>query len=158
MQHPNPVITQDPRLARLFPIPQLGGQSMLAIRSIMALRILALCGPAGRDPFLELSTRFSSVTAARAFITLADAIGSAWPVNIMVMRPCCRLLSPDEITLAEMIDAAASADPVRHAAALAGLVRPDRHERLFDHGVEFVAFLQLAAAAPAAGPCPARTG
>jgi hypothetical protein len=132
-------LTHDRRLAQLFAPAALRQQSALAARAVVALRVLALCGPADRDPLLELSRRFSSIPAARAFLALADALGAAWPVSVMVMRPCCPELSPDEATLAAMIDAAASADRAALARALAGLVRADRHERLFDAAVEFAA-------------------
>jgi hypothetical protein len=56
----------------------------------------------------------------------------AWPEAFVVGRACCQRLSPDEATLALLADAGQRRDLAGFDAAIAGLVRPDRHESLWD--------------------------
>lgn len=119
--------------------PRLGSLSLLALQSVMALRILALCSKAVCEPVPELTRRFRSVTAAKSFLALADCIGRYWPERVSVHPPCCRGLSPDEKTLALLIDAAGAGDREAFGRAIDGFVRSDRHEPLYAAAVDFAA-------------------
>jgi hypothetical protein len=121
--------------------PLVGELSLPALQSVLALRIVALCSKAGREPVVELARRFRSLTAAKAFLALADRIGRYWPDRIMVHPPCCRGLSPDEGALALMIDAAGAGDREGFRRAVEGLVRRDRHDTLYAATVELAAAL-----------------
>lgn len=119
--------------------PRLGSLSLLALQSVMALRILALCSRAACEPVAELTRRFRSVTAAKSFLALTDCIGRYWPERVTVHPPCCRGLSPDEKTLAWLIDAAGAGDREAFGRAIDGFVRHDRHEALYTAAVDFAA-------------------
>ena len=116
--------------------------SYLALKTVSATRLLAVCARTGRDPLLDLTQRFACITTAKAFIAFADLCGAYWPESVQVLRPCCRSVSPDEWTLAQLVDHAAHADRDGFGAVLAGFVRQDRHEPLFDRTVELAAHMQ----------------
>jgi hypothetical protein len=128
-------------IERLAAPPLLGELSLLALRSVLAFRILALCSRAGREPVAELASRFRSVTVAKSFLEWADCVGRCWPERLSVHPPCCRGLSPDEKTLALLVDAAASGDREAFSRAIDGFVRPDRHEPLYAAAVDLAAAL-----------------
>lgn len=130
-------------VARLASPPLLDDLSWPGLRSVVAFRILAICSRAGRDPLTELGRRFRSVTAARAFLELADLIGRYWPENVSVCRPCSRVLSPDEATFSDMVDAARNGDRMAFGQALEGFVRANRHEELFAATTQAVAQMDL---------------
>lgn len=119
-------------IERLAAPPMIGNLSITAIRAIMAFRILAFCGNAGREPVGELAQRLGSITAAKAFLGFADTVGRYWPEKVHVSRPCCRLLSPDEATLAALVQSAANCDRAASDRVLEGFVRADRHAALFE--------------------------
>ena len=128
-------------IERLAAPPLVGELSLLALQSVLALRVLALCSKAAREPIAELTRRFRSVTAAKSFLELADCIGRCWPERLMVHRPCCSGLSPDERTLALLVDAAGAGDREAFGRAIDGFVRHDRHEALYAATVDFAAVL-----------------
>lgn len=102
------------------------------LRTVAGIRLLALCTQAERDPLLELGQRFGSLAMAGALIDFGQTAVRFWPENLMVLRPCCAILSPDEWTLAQLVEAAAGGDRALFSRILDGLVRRDRHDPLFD--------------------------
>ena len=118
--------------------------SLQGLQLVMAMRMCALFEAAGRDPILELTTRFRSVTAARSVLELAEAVRRCWPESFMVHRPCCLALSTDEHTLAAMIRAVGGRNSAAFHDTLQGLVRADRLEHLHDVTVRAVAALEAA--------------
>lgn len=118
--------------------------SLPALQLVMAMRMCALFEAAGRDPILELTTRFRSVTAARSVLDLAESVRRCWPESFLVHRPCCLALSPDEHTLAAMIRTVGGRDSAAFHDTLQGLVRADRLEYLHDVTVRAVAALEAA--------------
>jgi hypothetical protein len=108
----------------------------------MAMRMCALFESASRDPILELTTRFRSVTAARSVLELAETVRRCWPESFMVHRPCCLALSPDEYTLAALIRSVSTRNGTAFQQVLEGLVRADRQELLHDAVVRAVAALE----------------
>lgn len=129
-------------IASLREPPHIGGLSYLALKTVTAIRLLALCARTGQDPLGELTRRFGCVTTAKHFLAFADLAGTYWPESVRVLRPCCRALSPDEATLGQMSDAAAAGDRARFARVLDGFVRADRHDALFDRAAAMVAAIQ----------------
>lgn len=122
--------------------PMASALGLAGYRCVMALRVLALCSQAGRDPLLELGHRLRNISAAREFLAFADRAGMVWPGKVSVFRPCCIALSPDEWTLGALADAAARGDREGFSRWLEGLVRPGRHEPLYDLAVRAVAAMQ----------------
>ncbi|WAT17401.1 DNA-directed RNA polymerase subunit beta' [Aurantiacibacter sp. MUD11] len=98
---------------------------------VVAIRLMAAAMQGNCDPLVELTRRLGSITAAKAVLDLAKAGSQAWPENVMVNRPCCHALSPDEAVLADMASAVLAGDRQQFAAVLEGLVRRERHERLY---------------------------
>lgn len=111
------------RVERLGPV---GG------RFVHALRLIAVHERLGGDPVPELANRLGSVDVAARSLVLAQTIAAHWPENIAVSRFCCRLLSHDEMTIGAFVDAAAQGDRRAFEAALEGLIRPERADRLWD--------------------------
>lgn len=118
--------------------------SLRGVQLVMAMRMCALFEAAGRDPMLEMTTRFRSVTAARSVLELSEAVRQCWPESFLVYRPCCLALSPDENTLAAMIHAVCAVDGEAFRETLNGLIRSDRMDRLHDMTVRAVAALEAA--------------
>jgi hypothetical protein len=122
-------LAEPPRLARLSPI---------AARFVQSLRMIALYQQAGRDPVVELTARLGSVGVAARVLALAQTICAVWPENIHVSRACCALLSHDEATIAAMVDAVIARDRPAFDAAIAGLIRADRGQRLHEATCDLV--------------------
>ena len=130
--------TASATIARLAEPARVGALGPIAGRFVHALRLVALYERARRDPVPELATRLGSVACAARALTLSQAIAATWPENIHVSRFCCGLMSHDEATIGAMIDAAANRDREGFDAAIAGLIRPDRVERLWQAALGLV--------------------
>ena len=126
---------------RLRQPPVIGSLSYAGLRTVASFRLLAVCSNAGGDPMLELTQRFGCAATAKAFLVLADRVGRYWPDDVNLTRPCARVLSPDEKTLAQMVDAALVGDRPGFGRLLSGFVRNDRHEKLYQPAVELAALL-----------------
>jgi hypothetical protein len=126
-------------LARLAAPPRIEALGPIGARFVHALRLIALCERAGRDPVPELALRLGGVEIAVRSLILAQAISACWPENIHVSRYCCRLLSHDEVTIGAMVDAAARGDRGGFEAVLGGLVRSERWHRLWEGALALVA-------------------
>lgn len=135
----SPPATRMEAIAGLSAVPRLGSLGLLPLQTVMAFRILALCGKAGCDPVCELLRRFRSLSAVKAFLALAGRTETMWPERIALHRPCCRFLSPDESTLAQMVRAASDLDREAFGQVLDGFVRSERHDAIYDAAVRFVA-------------------
>ena len=112
-----------------------------AMTLVLSIRLMASCSAARLDPLLELSRRLESLTAAKLVLDFAQSCSRAWPENAMVSRPCCHALTPDEAVFAQMAQAAAAGDRAGFSGVLDGLVRRERHERLYAITQEAVAVL-----------------
>ncbi|MFL0355455.1 DNA-directed RNA polymerase subunit beta' [Erythrobacter sp. GH1-10] len=126
-------------IADLARSPRIESLGPLGARFVYSLRLIALHDRANRDPVSELAVRLGSVEVAAKALALAQAISSVWPENIHVSRFCCQMLSHDEATIGKLIDSAATCDRAGFEEAIAGLVRPDRHHRLWDAALGLVA-------------------
>ncbi|KLE32244.1 hypothetical protein AAW01_09660 [Aurantiacibacter gangjinensis] len=120
-------------------MPTMPYRSAVQMRVVLGIRWMALCSRRGHDPVVELTQRLGSVTAAKAFLDFADLAGRCWPDTVQVMRPCCVQMTADETVFAGMADAAARADRDAFGTVLAGLIRHDRHEALYQAAVAAVA-------------------
>lgn len=125
-------LEQAAAIRRLGAVPRVRDLNWPLLRLVLALRIHVLCGPAMRDPLLELTTRFRSVPLARQAVALFDLLERIWPEPIEVGRPCCVSLLPDEATIALMGRAVLLSDRAAFSQALDGLVRADRHEAAYE--------------------------
>lgn len=128
-------------IAALGRAPDLRALSLVGVQVVSALRLCALSNHHGIDALPELARRFRNLEAAFALADLATTMKRTWPEPVMVNRACCLRLSPDEATLAAMVRAAARGDRDSFGAALAGFVRADRHEALWNACVHAVALL-----------------
>lgn len=126
-------------VAALAASPRVETLGPIGARFVHALRLIALHERLGRDPVPELAVRLGSVEVAAKSLILAQTIAACWPENIHVSRFCCRLLSHDEVTIGELVDAAAGRDRHAFEEALGGLVRPERWHRLWDGALALVA-------------------
>ncbi len=115
-----------------------------AMTLVMGLRLMASCVAGNHDPLVELTRRLESITAAKAILDFARTCARAWPENVMISRPCCHALTPDEAVFAHMAEAARAGDRAAFAAILDGLIRRERHDRLFEVTRESVAAISSA--------------
>jgi hypothetical protein len=122
----------------------LRGLNLATLHGVMAVRLCALFDHAQREPLAELAQRFRSFEAAEAVLALVREVVRAWPEPFVTSRPCCLALSPDEATLAAMLRCAGRGERGGFGEALAGFVRADRHERLYDASVRAAALLEAA--------------
>ena len=139
--NPLPRVSRAAIIERLQRVGQLGELDPVACHVVTAIRLLAINSRMGRDPLPALLQWLISVDAARAFLAFADRLGTCWPERVQVLRPCCGLLSPDEATIAAMASCALAGDRAGFDRQLDGLVRPGRHDDLFDRAVRLVASL-----------------
>lgn len=122
--------------------PRTQDLTMTGLKAVMATRLLAVCNTSSHDPLLELTRRFACITTAKAFIAFANDIGACWPENVKVLRPCCGLVSPDEMTIARLADHARMGNRPAFGQIIDGLIRTDRHDRLYTSAAEFAVHLQ----------------
>ncbi|WP_298305752.1 DNA-directed RNA polymerase subunit beta' [uncultured Erythrobacter sp.] len=104
----------------------------IAARFVYSLRLIALHQRMKRDPVPELAIRLNSVDVAVKTLGLSQTVSATWPENLHVSRFCCCKLTHDEATAASMIEGALDRDRTAFERATAGLIRPDRAERLWD--------------------------
>lgn len=126
-------------IASLARVPTIEDLSPLGARFVYSLRLIALHDRAKRDPIPELAVKLGSVEVAARSLALAQAVSQCWPEAITVSRFCCRLLSHDEITIGRLVDNAARCERQGFEDAISGLIRPDRHHRLWDAALSLVA-------------------
>lgn len=131
-QHRTPRSRTRSLVAELAKPSRLEAQGPLAARFIYSLRLIAAHERVSRDPVPELTLRLGGVEIAAKALFLSQAIASCWPENVHVSRFCCCHLTHDEATIGAMLDAAACGSRADFEASIAGLVRPDRIERLWD--------------------------
>ncbi|MFC3101351.1 hypothetical protein [Altererythrobacter lauratis] len=124
---------------RLAQPPRLEDCGPLGRDTVRAIRMLAAHSSRGSDPLPDLLRHLHGVDAVRCLIGFADAVGNAWPERVQVLRPCCGLASPDEVTLAAMVSAAAKGDRRDFGHQIAGFVSSAHHDVLFDLAVRLAA-------------------
>lgn len=117
------------------------GLSLKGLHITMAMRICAVFEAAGRDPVPDLAQRYRSIEAACAVHGLVRTIRQVWPEPFMVNRPCCLAMTPDESTLSALARAAFNGKREDFSAEVAGFVRADRHEALYNATIHAVALL-----------------
>ncbi|MFU7527346.1 DNA-directed RNA polymerase subunit beta' [Qipengyuania sp. ASV99] len=125
-------------IARLAEPPCMAHLNPIAARFIYSLRLIALHQRVRRDPVAELAVRLSSVDAAAKTLALSYTISAAWPENLHVSPFCCGLMSHDEASIAALIETVVARDRQRFDQTIAGLVRPDRFERIWDAAQDLV--------------------
>jgi len=131
-QHRSPTARTRSLIAELAQPVRLDAQGPLAARFIYSLRLIAAHERVRCDPVPELTMRLGGVEIAARALAMSQAIAACWPENVHVSRFCCSNLTHDEVTIGAMLDAVAGGDRGAFEASLAGLVRPDRIERLWD--------------------------
>ncbi len=149
-RRPPPLSTRPARQAVIDALREQPRRSALGFTgqaTLAAFRLLALCSRAGRDPIVELARHFGCLETTRAFLAFADRAGHCWPDRVLVLRPCCIGISPDEQTLVGMAELALAGDREGFGALLHGFIRADRHDGLFAHAAHMAAALHQSAGA-----------
>ncbi|MBH5321654.1 DNA-directed RNA polymerase subunit beta' [Aurantiacibacter sediminis] len=118
-------------VAKLSRMPRIGDYGIDAAKTVMALRLVALCSKSGHDPMAELTKRLNDVGAAKNMLALLDRCGALWPEAVHVHRPCCAELSPDETIIAGMAQAASDGDHRAFDKVLDGFIPAAQREGLF---------------------------
>ncbi|MCX7284699.1 MAG: hypothetical protein NTX28_11775 [Novosphingobium sp.] len=117
------------------------GLSLKSLHMVLAMRLCALFDAAAQDPVPDLARRYRSIEAACAIHGLVLTIKQVWPEPFMVNRPCCHAMTPDEATLAALVRASRAGNRDAFTAAIAGFVRADRHEALYNATTHAMALL-----------------
>lgn len=119
-------------IARLARHAALREQSPFAQEVILAIRLCALAARDGSDPLPSLALRLRHCEAAFAVHDLVRTVTRCWPDPFGVGRACCQRLSPDEATLARMVEAAKARKRSDFIDAIEGFVPTAAHETLWD--------------------------
>jgi len=133
-----------PALATIAALARPGDLRALPIvvaELVMALRVVAIYERAGHDPVADLARRYRNIEAAAAIHTMVRTVARCWPDPVMVNRPCCAHLTPDEATIAAMAKSARNGDRGGFVGQLDGFVRADRHDSLYRAVLHAVALL-----------------
>ena len=133
-QSPKPQAKTAHVMTSLFGSPRdLLGLPLIAMHVVMAMRLCVICARTGQDPATALEQRFHSALAARRFRVLVMSIDQAWPDAFLINRPCCALLTPDEVMIADLAATAAYGDRAAFDTVsrdmLSGEVRDQLHIR-----------------------------
>ena len=99
---------------------------------VIAIRLCALAARGEADPLPALALRLQNCEAAFAVHEFVRTVIRTWPERFVVGRACCQRLSPDEATLARLVQASTKRDRNGFTRAIEGFVRHDRHEALWD--------------------------
>jgi hypothetical protein len=123
-----------PQLAG-FPVPttpDLYDLPTSRLRIIRAMRLVAVMSKSKQDHMPELDKLFGSKAAADAFMDLMKHCGRQWPDPIMVLVPCCRHTSFDEILFTDLVAAVTEDDRAQFDRLLCEMIcqkgRDDLHE------------------------------
>lgn len=127
-----PVTSSKVAIARLAQPPLVTEANPIAARFVYSLRLIALHKKARRDPVPELAARLNSIDVTVKALALAQSISALWPENLHISRFCCCKLTHDEATIVAMIEGALGRDRPAFDRAIAGLIRPERGERLWE--------------------------
>lgn len=125
-------------IARLAAPPRMAHLNPIAARFIFSLRLIALHQRVQRDPVAELAVRLGSVDVAAKSLALSQMVCAAWPDHLHVSPFCCSLMSHDEASIAALVQTVIERDRPRFDQNIAGLIRPDRFERLWDAAQDLV--------------------
>lgn len=125
----------------LAAMPKLHDLPISGIHMITALRLTAVAKQAGDDPMQFLPVRFGSVTAAKAFMVVAQQMGAAWPEPFMLSRPCCGKMTHDEALAASMLIMAQSGERRRFSGLCGDLIAAKHHDSIYDGMLRFAGAL-----------------
>lgn len=136
------------RFETYFALRDLRAHPLVAMHVVMGTRLSLLYGRAGRDPLPDLAVRLRSMRAAQAQLSLTAAIGRLWPDIFTLRRPCCMILSPDEMLLADLAVAAMRGDRDGAMDAMRDFLPSRARDRLFGEMVELVDAIRSAQTEP----------
>ena len=112
-------------LPSLYDVPVEHAQMVIGIRHILCCRLV------NADPLHALIQRFRTVGPVRELLHIADVICTVWPGKFVLMRPCCRSISPDETILLAALSAAQSRDFATFRSKSSDMLTPDAARTLF---------------------------
>ncbi|GEM_PF-738129 len=138
--------------AAMFAHRDLRASPVIAVQTVMAMRIATLYARAGRDPLPDMAVRLRSMRAAQALQTLIASVARIWPEPFQARRPCCMAMSPDEALIADMAAAALHGDRAAAIHATRDFLPSLSRDRLFRGMIELVDAIRTAQP----GPCAAR--
>jgi hypothetical protein len=119
-------------IAALARPPAFGALSKKAQAAVIAVRLYALAARENADPVAALALQLQNCEAAYAVHEFVRTVTRTWPERFMVGRACCQRLSPDEATLAKLVQAGATRDREGFRHAIEGFIKHDRHEALWE--------------------------
>lgn len=119
-------------IAALARPPALKALTSRAQTVVIAIRLCAMAAREQADPLAAIALQLGNCEAAFAVHELVRTVTRTWPERFVVGRACCQRLSPDEATLADLVEAAAARAREGFNRAIEGFVRHDRHDALWD--------------------------
>lgn len=133
-----PAIDTSSILKRLAAPALLSEIDPVAARFVHSLRLIALHERVRQDPVPELAARLGALDTAAKALELSHTIAAMWPENVHVSRFCCVRLTHDEATIAALVERAWSRDRTGFETEIAGLIRPERVNRLWEATLDLV--------------------
>ena len=103
----------------------------MQMHMIVSLRLCAIGRKNGADIFEMMTLRFGGTAPAKAMLSLASVLGDAWPESFTISRPCCAMVTPDEMLAAQMLRHVQAGDRGGFAATCGEMIPPVKHDDIF---------------------------
>lgn len=136
--------------AEMFAQRDLRASPVIAVQTVMAMRIATLYVRSGRDPLPDMAVRLRSIRAAQALQALTASLARLWPEPFQARRPCCMAMSPDEAVIADLAVAALHGNHVAAIHATQDMLSSFSREQLFSSMIELVDAIRAAQPTPCA--------
>ena len=136
-------------LHTLFALRDLRTSPVVVVQTIIAARIAILYARAGRDYLPDMAVRLRSMRAAQALQAVLETANAVWPEPLLVHRPCCTMMTPDEALVADITLAAMRGSRGHAMEAMRDLLPSLPRDRLFGEMIELVDAIRAVQADPA---------
>jgi hypothetical protein len=128
---------QNGNLAQQFRLQSLYDLPIRHAHMILGLRHAMICRQMGQDPLDALSVKYRNVAAAALVVDMAQTALRIWPEKFMILRPCCRVITPDEAAVSAILFCAELGDRDAMQPRVGTLLRQKDCHALFDLCVHF---------------------
>lgn len=120
-----------PPALTMFTPPSIVGAPAQAHRLVRAMRVEGVETPGDEDTQPRLVDLLRSADAVASFRLLMAGMAHVWPDPLMIFRPCCPRLTPDESSLLAMVHHAGRGDRRAFDRAIGEMISEDARDWLF---------------------------
>ncbi|MEZ5710604.1 MAG: hypothetical protein R3E02_14595 [Blastomonas sp.] len=114
---------------------------VLEAQLVVALRVAACAGKAGRDVDEHLTERLGSPAASARFSVLVATLADVWPETFHLSRPCCGKLTHDEWEYARLLRHCVNRNRPAFDRQLCDMIDMDSRDCLHDRFMDLIAVL-----------------